>query len=378
MSAEAPAACGDCLRRAWLVGSLAERIEALSSERRSAVPRALLSLADDELAAAVAGRRAGEMLAHARSRDPIRLRAAVRGSHCWACCRHDAAYPPGLLQLPDPPAALFGRGDAALLRGFGSVAAATVVGTRRPSAYGRELATLLGRELAGAGAIVVSGMAFGVDSCAHAGALDAGGAAVAVLGGGADAPSPRGGARLYERLVASGLVLSELPPGTTPRPWTFPARNRIMAALSGMTVVVEARRRSGSRITAEMAGEIGREVGAVPGQVGSPAAEGTNELLCEGAHPVRCAADVLDALLGAGVGALCGTREPALPTATLTPAELSVLGEVERGAGSSDEVALACGVSAGEAAESLVALELAGLIACDGVGRYRRTAGGRR
>ncbi|MBM3668349.1 MAG: DNA-protecting protein DprA, partial [Actinobacteria bacterium] len=329
MSAPGPGACDACLRRAWLIGSLCERIDRVAAERRSEVPRALLALGDEELAGAVGGARAMPILEHARGRDATRLREAVRGSHCWACCRHDPRFPPQLLQLADPPATLFGRGDPSLLDALGGgTAAATIVGARRPSAYGREMAESLARRLAGCGVIVVSGMAFGIDSCAHAGALAAGGATVAVLGGGADSPTPRGKARLYEQLVGSGLVLSELPPGTDPRPWTFPARNRIMAALAGMTIVVEARVRSGSRITAEMAIELGRDVGAVPGEVGNPSAAGTNTLLREGAHVVRDAEDVLDSMLGvAGVPAREALDEPGLAGA-LTPAQSAALESV--------------------------------------------------
>ena len=230
------------------------------------------------------------------------------------------------------------------------------------------MATRLGRDLASAGVIVVSGMALGIDSCAHSGALDAGGATVAVLGGGVEVPSPASMGRLYEQLVERGLLLSELPPGTTPRRWTFPARNRIMAALSGMTVVVEARRRSGSLITATLAADIGREVGAVPGLVGTSCADGTNGLLRDGAHVVRDAADVLDSLLGVG-GRARDAAETHLPE---LEAELAdVLEQVDRGAGSGDDVAMACEIAPEEAAIALSRLELRGLVTSDSTGRYR-------
>src|SRR5581483_678724 len=206
----------------------------------------------------------------------------------------------------DAPAVLFGRGDPALLGELVPDGAVTIVGTRRPSGYGRELATSLAREVAAAGVGVVSGMALGIDSRAHAGALEAGGFTVAVLGNGVDIAYPASSRQLYAQIAERGLVISELPPGTAARRWSFPARNRIMAALSAMTVVVEAREPSGSLITAEFAQELGRQLGAVPGRVGTSSAAGTNGLLRDGAAVIRGAGDVLDALLPIGAEARRG------------------------------------------------------------------------
>ena len=170
--------------------------------------------------------------------------ADLQAAECWACCRHDALYPAALRDAADAPWALIGRGDPALLRGLEPDGAVTVVGARRASSYGREVARELGRELAAAGLVVVSGLAFGIDACAHRGALEAG-LTVAVLGCGADVAYPAAHRSLWRRIGERGLVLSELPPGTGAWRWTFPARNRIMAALAGMTVVVEAARALG-------------------------------------------------------------------------------------------------------------------------------------
>ena len=174
-----------------------------------------------------------------------------------------------------------------------------MVGARRASSYGRDVARQLGRDLAAAGLVVVSGLAFGVDACAHRGALETG-RTVAVLGCGADVAYPAAHRSLWRRVQENGLVLSELPPGTGAWRWSFPARNRVMAALAGMTVVVEAAERSGSLITADLAADLGRDLGAVPGPVNSRVSAGPNNLLAGGACLVRDAQDVLDAMLGPG------------------------------------------------------------------------------
>ncbi len=220
---------------------------------------------------------------------------------CWAICRHDERYPHGLARRhrralgADRPR----RPRAARRPRAGG--GGDVVGSRRATAYGREVARDLSRELAAAGLIVVSGLAFGIDACAHRGALDAGGPTIAVLGCGPDTSYPAAHRSLWRRIAETGVVISELPPGATPWRWSFPARNRVMAALAGMTVVVEAAARSGSLITADLAAELGRDLGAVPGPVTSRASAGPNELLAGGACVVRDAQDVLDAMLGAGV-----------------------------------------------------------------------------
>src|SRR5262249_32007165 len=142
----------------------------------------LLALPDAELARAMARSDAHEFLGRAAERDPDQLRALIAGARAWACCRHDSLHPGGLATLGDQPAVLFGRGRSGLLAELSEDRLVTIVGSRRASGYGRELATLLGREVASAGLTVVSGMAIGIDSCAHRGALDAGGLTVAVLG----------------------------------------------------------------------------------------------------------------------------------------------------------------------------------------------------
>ncbi len=186
--------------------------------------------------------------------------------------RSSPAFPRSLAAIFDAPAGLFlrGRGDTALL----DRPAVAVVGARSCSAYGADVARLLGRELAAAGLVVVSGLARGVDGHVHRGALDAGGLTVGVLGCGVDRDYPAAHAELATRIGEQGLVVSEYAPGVEPAPWRFPARNRIIAGLTQATVVVEARERSGALITADLAMEEGREVFAVPGEITSSLSAG--------------------------------------------------------------------------------------------------------
>jgi DNA processing protein len=216
-------------------------------------------------------------------------------------------------------------------------------------------------------------MALGVDSVAHEGALEAGGPTVAVLAGGADVPYPASKRSLYRRIAAGGLILSELPPGFGAFRWCFPARNRIMAGLSTMTVVVEGSANSGSLITARFAADLGREVGAVPGQVTSPLAHGPNALLADGACVVRSAADVLDALYGAGHGKRALAKRSCRAADELPPPLAALLVAVEHGKGTVDAIAVGPEAVA-DVLAGLTELELRGLIRRSGGGRYVRCA----
>jgi DNA processing protein len=274
--------------------------------------------------------------------------------------RGEPAYPPLLAHLHDPPARIYLRGDAApdvLVR-----PAVAVVGARSCSAYGADVGRTLGRELAAAGVVVVSGLARGIDGEAHRGALEAGGPTVAVLGCGIDRDYPRSHADLARRIAEVGLIVSEYPPGVEPAPWRFPARNRVIAGLCLATVVVEARERSGALITADFALELGRDVFAVPGEITAARSAGTNNLLRQGAAPLLAVDDVLGAI---GV-------ERAPPRSTPVSLEATqVLQLLGGGPCSADELARACGCSSAEVAAILVELELLELVsATDGV--YRR------
>ncbi len=360
-------ACVECLRRSWLLALLGPYVEKIASGEVGKRSPELLRLSNEDLVEVAAPKVAGQLLARIEALSEEHLRLELLAAECWSCCRHDELFPAQLRDAADAPWALIARGDPVLLAELEPVGAVTVVGARRATSYGREIARELGRELSTAGLIVVSGLAFGIDACAHRGAIDAGGRTVAVLGCGPDTAYPAANRSLWRRICEQGLVLSELPPGAAPWRWTFPARNRIMAALAGMTVVVEAAARSGSLITADLAADIGRDLGAVPGPVTSRASAGPNNLLAGGACVVRDAQDVLDAMLGVGARRL----HRAGPE--LDPGLAAVLAAVDADATTCDAVATALGVPGPEAAAALARLELLGYVTCSQVGIYTRT-----
>lgn len=361
-----PRACLDCLRRSWLLASLGPYIEKIASGEVGSRSPELLRLSNEDLVEVASPKVAAPMLGRVEALSEERLREELLAAECWACCRHSALYPDSLRDAADAPWALIGRGDPGLLEGLEPFGTVTIVGARRATSYGREVARELGQDLARAGMVVVSGLAFGIDACAHRGALEAG-RTVAVLGCGPDVAYPASHRSLWRRICEIGLVISEFPPGATPWRWTFPARNRIMAALAGMTVVVEAATRSGSLITTDLAADLGRDLGAVPGPVTSRASAGPNALLAAGAHVVRDAQDVLDALLGPGRERI----EPVRPD--LAPDLEAALAAVEAGHCTCDAVATATGLSGPAAAAALSRLELLGYLTCSNLGTYLRT-----
>ena len=299
--------------------------------------------------------------------DERAYRARLAGLGLRFVGRSDGGFPPLLRAIHDPPPGLFLRGPAAVE--LLSRAAVAIVGARACSPYGAEVARLLGRELAAAGLVVVSGLARGVDGAAHRGALDAGGSTVAVLGCGIDRDYPAAHAGLAREIGEHGLVVSEYAPGVEPAPWRFPARNRLIAGLARVTVVVEARERSGALITADLALEEGREVMACPGEITSALSAGTNALLRLGATPLARVEDVLEAF--------------GLEPAVSAPPEIGtrarrVLERLADAPAGIDELARATGLSAAELAGALTELELAGLAAgSDGIYRARHPSLGR-
>ena len=361
-------ACEACLRRAYLIAHLAPRIAGLlAGERRV---HGLLGLPEEDLLAAAAGRRIQDALAFLDAFDAGRERAELDACGAIAVCRHAAHYPPLLSDLGDPPAVLFGSGTPHALALLAEEPVVTVVGTRRASPYGTEVAYALGRGLGAAGVTVVSGLALGVDGTAHRGCLDGGGVPVAVVASGPDVVYPRRHRNLHHRVRDAGVVLAELPPGTEPYRWSFPARNRIMAALAQMTLVVEAADPSGSLITADFAKDLGRCVAAVPGRVTSSLARGTNNLLKDGATPISQTEDVLDELFGVGVRGMPASERSPGPEDPLLSRVLDAVDEGD----SVEAVARATGLGASEARTALGRLEAEGHLVRRDLGGWERAA----
>jgi len=359
-------ACDACLRRSWLIARLAAHIDVAWSARRGSA--SLLALPDADLLAALGGAQRDALAGEYERFVPATARRRCAASGVAALCRCDARYPRSVTDLTDAPAVLYVRGELARFERMLAGERVAIVGARRASEYGLQQARGLGRGLAAAGLTVVSGLALGVDSAAHVGALEADGVTVAVLACGPDVAYPASKRRLHARIVASGAVIAELPPGTRPRRWCFPARNRIIAALAQATVVVEAGERSGSLITAGQAADLGREVAAVPGLVTAPLAAGTNALIADGAQLVRGAHDVLELLFGAAALQLL----PASPVDRTAGLEPDLRALLERIGGGCDTVTALAG--SGGAVDAVLAglaqLELRGLVRRGPGGRY--------
>ena len=279
----------------------------------------------------------------------------------------EPGYPALLAQLDDAPAVLTVLGDPALL----AARAVAIVGSRNASANGQRLAETLAGDLAAAGLVVVSGLARGIDSAAHKGALRSG-ATVACIAGGIDVVYPPENKALQARIAVAGAVVAESPPGTAPQARHFPRRNRIIAGLSLAVVVVEAAPRSGSLITARLAAEAGREVFAVPGSPLDPRSRGANGLIRDGAHLTETAQDVLDGLPADGsprrfrlelseaaVEALAGDELPAGEHASVLAALLDLLGPAPT---SVDDLIRRCQLSGPAVLSVLLDLEIAGRI----------------
>ncbi|MCK4545859.1 MAG: DNA-processing protein DprA [Candidatus Eisenbacteria sp.] len=282
----------------------------------------------------------------------------------------DERYPWALGKIHDPPPVLYLLGQLLELE----KPRVAVVGTRRPTDSGLAFARELARDLALAGVEVVSGLAYGIDSAAHMGALEGQGTTVAVLGCGVDVLYPRRRGELRDRIQEKGTLVSEFPMRTTPLPEYFPRRNRIISGLSSVVVVVEAASRSGALLTADLALEQGREVMAVPGYPKSRLSEGPNRLLQEGAKLVLSAEDVLEEL-----PVLRMERDAAVPPVPRPPEpegveERKILGAVRSGARLVDEIAQATGFDVSVILNRLLGMELRGLVRRIGGARYEQVA----
>jgi DNA processing protein len=351
-------ACDDCLRRTDLIAAIAGRLE-LEFKQRSA-PRRVLALPDAELLEVGAGAEVARR--YARFDAPAaRARASEAGLMTVCRCRDE--YPRRLLELADPPAVIHVLGDPGALSVEDGMA---VVGARRASSYGLDVARSLGRGLSAARVCVVSGLALGIDSAAHAGALEGPGLTVGVLAASAHVPYPARGWQLHGAVAARGAVISEMPPGASAYKWCFIARNRVIAALGAATLVVQATQRSGSLTTADFAAELGRAVGAVPGSVTSRLSAGTHGLIQAGAPLLGGAAEALELLGWEFAGG--GGRPPDLPEPLG-----QLLDAVEDGHGALSELAQ----TPEEARSALVGLgelERLGLVRRGFTGRWERVA----
>jgi DNA processing protein len=319
--------------------------------------------------AAGVGDEAARWAVQARDLDPAALwerhRRAGVGVSVWG----GEGYPVDLLDDPEPPPVLFHRGDLAALDG----PRVAVVGTRDCTRTGRDIAFELGRDLAEAGVRVVSGLALGIDGAAHAGALAAAGAPpVAVVGSGLDVVYPRRNGRLWAELAERGLLLSEYPLATPPTAWHFPARNRILAALADLVVVVESHDRGGALLTVDAAEARQRPVMAVPGSVRSPASAGTNRLLAELEHGSLCR-DATDVLVRLGLEGRALGREAA-PQALPPPEDLEILDALGWQPASLEQIVAVAARPIGEVALALDRLEAGGWVARRG-GWFERVGG---
>ena len=297
--------------------------------------------------------------------DPERALALHRSAGVVTLLRGDARYPDSLRSDPEAPAVLFGHGDLSSL----AEVRVAIVGTRRCTGSGAGFARELGRELTDAGIAVVSGLALGIDGAAHRGVLEAGGQPVGVVGSGLDVVYPSKHRDLWGRVREAGLLLSEAPLGARPEAWRFPARNRIIAALAHLVVVVESHAAGGSMLTVKEAADRDIPVMAVPGSVRSSSSEGTNRLIADGCAPVLDTTDVLVAL-GLTAAARAAAVDPRTPP---DPRQKAVLDAFDWEPATLEHLAVRTGLRLPELALAVEGLLAAGWVAAAG-GWYERVS----
>jgi len=375
MNNETESACRECLRRAWLLGELSILLDYRTRQESRLLE--LLALEDRELIRAIAGRRSRQL----RERwerfeidEPDRTGAkthSVKGG-VETVCRHSPDYPRALRDRNRAPRMLHVVGGVQRLQKLTAEPAIAIVGSKKPTDYGMEMARSLARGLAASGVTVVSGLANGIAAAAHTGALEIAGPTVMVMAGGVDVVKPARRRGLYERVIACGCAVAESPCGVQERRWCEPARARIVAGLARLTIVVEADENWIELTGARAARALGQTVAAVPGRVTSPVSRGTNALLMAGAPLVRGPADALDLLYDAGPPrprARRGHRPAMLEPAKLEPRLRRTLEQV--GAGRDTPGKLACKrEDPGETMQALAELELMGLLGRGDGGRY--------
>jgi DNA processing protein len=367
-------ACAECLRRSWLLAMLSARLSYHARDRGRLL--ALLALGDEELIHAIGGRRRRELRErHARfTQGNLRWSDGVE-----AICRHRHGYPRELCSAGDrAPRMLYVAGAAQRLQELGAQPTVAIVGSRRASDYGMEMARSLARGLAASGVTVAGGLSDGIAVAAQEGALEADGKTLTVLDGGLDVACPARRRTLFLRLRAAGCVVAELPCGCGARNWCQTARERTVVGLAQLTIVVEADANPGELLGARVARSLGRTVAAVPGRVTSPVSRGTHALLMDGAALVRGPTDVLELLYrgdaasataGAARARTLGARRGVPPLRPLEPRLLQTLEQVGAGRDTAAKLTAGC-TDAGETLLALGELELMGLLARGDGGRY--------
>jgi DNA processing protein len=313
------------------------------------------------------GRAGATAVLAASAENAERLLARTRELGGVVLAPDDGGFPAVLRDIPDPPALLFAAGRLEL----GQRPAIAIVGSRAHTRYGAEVCRHLAGGAARAGLIVVSGMARGIDALAHLAALDAAGGTVGILGNGLGVIYPSANRALYERVQANGLFLTEFPPGERPNAGSFQRRNRLISGLARVTLVIEAREKSGALITVDCALSQGREVLAVPGPITSPTSVGCNRLIQSGAKPVLGLRDVLEEY-GLDVPSAASPET----VANLAPVERAALDALAAEPRHADEIADALGLSTADTLSALTALELQGFIAALPGKRFALSSGG--
>ncbi len=325
--------------------------------------RAVWEAPSAELVEAGLDRRTSDALLALRPRiDPDGEIQHLRALGAEAIARQDPRYPRLLAEIYDPPPVLYVRGEL----DPPEVPLLAIVGTRGATSYGKMAAERLAAGIAQAGVTVVSGLAYGIDAAAHRGALAAGGRTIAVLGSGLDRVYPSQHARLAEQIARQGAVITEFPLGTKPDARNFPQRNRVVAGIAFGTLVVEAGERSGASITAAFAAEQGRDVMAVPGSIYSPASQGTNRLIRDGAIPITGVEDIL-LELDRGIRPMAAER--IVPADEMERTLLDILGHEPLHI---DEIARAASLPMSAVSSGLAIMELKGLARHTGGMNYVR------
>jgi DNA processing protein len=354
-------ACPLCTRRAWLLERLSIQLDFKARELTRLW--SLLELPDVELMEALGGRRRAELR---RAYATWRSSTAQDENEEQTICRHSTVYPQSLCGVGLAPHSLAVRGGIERLSKILEEPVVAIVGTRRASDYGMQTALGLGRGLGASGVTVASGLADGIPSAAHVGALEAHGRTLTVMAGELECCSPASCRALYRRISDSGCALSETPTSTRPHSWWQPARARTLALLADLVIVVEAREHPWELACAHVAQAHGKVVAAVPGRVSSPASRGANGLLMSGCPLVRSPQDVLDLLYGVGV------REAGDPPTEAQDLEPCLQGVLEQVGDGQDTVAklTRSGTPSGDVVVALAELELRGLLLRGDGGRY--------